>query len=116
MTDGRCIRCRNAVTNRFLFALRRDLLTRTNLARHLLFAVAVVVLRVPPAGAQAGGSVSGTIKDPSGGVVPGATVTLTNAGLGNQFTGTSDGQGVYAFPNVPVGRYDLTVELDGFKP
>ena len=66
--------------------------------------------------AQAGGSVTGTVKDPSGGVIPGATITLTNATLGNQFNAVSDGQGAYAFPNVPVGRYDLLVNLEGFKP
>jgi hypothetical protein len=63
-----------------------------------------------------GGSVSGTIKDPTGGVVPGATVALMNTTLGTQFNVVTDGQGLYSFPNVPVGLYDLTVTLDGFKP
>ena len=66
--------------------------------------------------AQAGGSVTGTVKDSSGGVIPGATVTLMNTTLGNQFNAVTDGQGAYAFPNVPVGRYDLLVDLEGFKP
>ena len=66
--------------------------------------------------AQAGGSIAGTVKDQSGGVIPGATVTLTNRALGTLFTATTDGQGLYAFPNVPVGRYDLAVNLEGFKP
>jgi hypothetical protein len=68
------------------------------------------------ASAQASGSISGTIKDPSGGVVPGATVTLTNTALRTQFRVTSNVQGVYSFPNVPVGRYDLTINLERFKP
>ncbi len=68
------------------------------------------------AGAQAGGSVSGTVKDPSGAVIPGATVTLMNAALGNQLLAVTDGQGGDAFPNVPVGRYDVTITLEGFKP
>ena len=68
------------------------------------------------ASAQAGGSVTGTVKDTTGGVIPGATVTLMNTALGNQFTAVTDGQGVYSFPNVPVGRYDLTIALEGFKP
>ena len=66
--------------------------------------------------AQVGGSVSGTIKDPTGGVVPGATVVLMNTTLGTQFNVVTDGQGLYSFPNVPVGSYDLTVTLEGFKP
>ena len=66
--------------------------------------------------AQVAGSIAGTIKDPSGGVIPGATVTVRNTALGTQLTTTSDAQGSYAFPNVPVGRYDLTITLEGFKP
>src|SRR5579871_698344 len=65
--------------------------------------------------AQAGGSVSGTVKDRSGGVVPGASVTLINTTLGASFNTVTDAQGAYAFPNVPVGRYDLTMSLEGFK-
>jgi Carboxypeptidase regulatory-like domain len=74
------------------------------------------VLIASTAGAQAGGSVSGTVKDPSGAVIPGATVTLMNTALGNQLLAVTDGQGGYAFPNVPVGRYDVTITLEGFKP
>src|SRR5262252_1369315 len=83
-----------------------------------LFTLAVLAIfaNVPFASAQAGGGVSGIIKDPSGAVVPGVTVTLVNAALGTPFVATSDGQGAYAFPNVPVGRYDLVVNLHGFKP
>lgn len=66
--------------------------------------------------AQVGGSISGTIKDQSGGVIPGAMVVMMNTALGTQVRTTSDGQGLYSFPNVPVGRYDLTITLDGFKP
>lgn len=64
---------------------------------------------------QAGGSVSGTVKDASGGVVPGATAVLANVALGTKFLAATDGQGTYSFPNVPVGRYDLTVSLAGFR-
>jgi Carboxypeptidase regulatory-like domain len=67
------------------------------------------------AAAQAGGSLSGTVKDTSGGVIPGATVTLMNTTLGNQNVAITDGQGAYSFPNVPVGRYNLTITLEGFK-
>jgi hypothetical protein len=68
------------------------------------------------ASAQAGGSIAGTIKDPTGGVVPGATVAVTNTAISTQFTTVSDAQGIYSFPNLSVGRYDLTITLDGFKP
>jgi hypothetical protein len=92
------------------------LASRKNLARSVMSVLMVISLLVPAASAQAGGSISGTIKDSTGGVIPGATVTLMNTALGTPFTVTSDGQGGYAFPNVPVGRYDLLITLDGFKP
>ena len=66
--------------------------------------------------AQVGGSISGTIADPTGAMIPGAMVTITNAALGTQFNVISDMQGHYTFPNVPVGRYTLSATLSGFKP
>ena len=74
-------------------------------------------LSVPaPAVAQVGGSLSGTVKDPSGAVVPGVTLTITNAVIGTTFNTVTDTQGLYSFPKLPVGRYDLSLTLDGFKP
>jgi hypothetical protein len=69
----------------------------------------------PVAWAISGGSLAGTVKDPSGAVIPHAQVTLTNSGLQSVFRATSDGQGVYTFPALSVGRYDLTIEAPGFK-
>ena len=65
--------------------------------------------------ALAGGSLSGTLKDQSGGVVPLATVTATNTEVRSEFKTTSDAQGVYSFPALPVGHYDLTVTVAGFR-
>ena len=65
--------------------------------------------------AAANGSLSGTIRDPSGAVVPGAAVTLINTALKTEFSAISDGRGFYSFPTVPVGHYDLTVAAAGFK-
>ena len=61
------------------------------------------------------GRLSGTIKDPSGAVFPGATITLVNTALKSEFRTVSDGQGFYSFPALPVGHYDLTIEAAGFK-
>jgi hypothetical protein len=66
--------------------------------------------------AQVGGSLSGTVKDPSGGVVPGVSVTATNTVLKTMFSTVTDGQGLYSFPKLAVGKYDLTLQIDGFKP
>jgi hypothetical protein len=63
-----------------------------------------------------GGSISGTVKDVTGGVIPGAMVTATNVALRTEFKTMTDARGFFSFPNLAVGRYDLTIELSGFKP
>jgi hypothetical protein len=68
------------------------------------------------ASAQVAGSISGTIKDISGGVIPGVTVTATHTALGTQVSTTTDAQGSYSFPQLPVGQYELLIQVDGFKP
>jgi Carboxypeptidase regulatory-like domain len=65
--------------------------------------------------AAANGSLSGTLRDPSGGVVAGAAITLVNSALKTEFTAICNGQGFYSFPSLPVGHYDMTVAATGFK-
>jgi hypothetical protein len=65
--------------------------------------------------ALANGSLSGTLKDQSGAVVSGATITLVNTALKSEYKAASNGQGFYSFPTLPVGHYDLTIEATGFK-
>lgn len=60
------------------------------------------------------GSISGTVKDPSGAVIAGATVTATNTATNVQMKTVSDEKGFYAFPSLPVGRYNVRVEEQGF--
>ena len=60
-------------------------------------------------------TVVGTVKDNSGGVVPGATVTLTNLDTGVTSVHTTDGTGSYEFVTVRIGRYKVTAELQGFS-
>ena len=62
------------------------------------------------------GSISGTLMDPSGAPIPAAMVTATNAAQGIQNKTTTDDKGVYDFPSLQVGTYDIKVELQGFKP
>ena len=82
----------------------------------LLSALAVLLTTAIAASAQVGGSVSGTVKDQTGGVMPGVSVTATNSVNGNKVDTTTSGQGAFSFPKLPVGRYDLLFTLDGFKP
>jgi hypothetical protein len=70
------------------------------------------------AAAQGVGGISGTVTDSSGGVMPGATVTLTNvqgAVGGNQTTVTSE-LGTYQFLRLVPGTYLVKAELQGFRP
>src|ERR1700686_2603775 len=62
------------------------------------------------------GSISGTLKDPSGALIPGATVIATNTATGIQNKTTTDTKGVFTFPSLQVGRYDLQAEVEGFRP
>jgi hypothetical protein len=64
--------------------------------------------------AAAGGSIAGAISDVTGAAIPHAQLKLTNTGLKTEFKSTSDARGFYAFPSLPVGRYDLRVEAKGF--
>jgi hypothetical protein len=63
-----------------------------------------------------GGRISGTVKDASGFVVPKAMVAITNLDTGVRQALTTDEKGVFAFLDLPVGRYDLEVVSSGFKP
>lgn len=66
--------------------------------------------------AQVGGRITGTVKDPSGAFVAGATVAVINAATGaKQETKTTD-QGVYTFPAVAVGQYSIEIGSAGFAP
>ena len=60
-------------------------------------------------------TVRGNIQDSSGGVVPGATVTLTNTGTKAVQSAVSDDRGQYLFSGLFPGTYDLKVELSGLQ-
>jgi hypothetical protein len=59
---------------------------------------------------------SGTIADPNGAVIPGATLKLVNIAQQTIWNAVSDKQGLYSFPDLPVGHYDLTITANGFAP
>ena len=75
-----------------------------------------LVLFAFPAHAQFDSAqISGLVRDQGGAVIPGVTVTITNAGTSQQRETVTNEQGFYALPNVPVGTYTVTAELPGFK-
>ena len=62
-----------------------------------------------------GGSVSGTVSDPSGAVISGATIVLSVPTGGTQGTVSSSADGSYSFPNVAPGHYQIQVDAPGFQ-
>lgn len=81
-----------------------------------LLAVALVVAAAPVYGQPAQtGTVQGEVKDSSGGVMPGVTMTLTSEDRGFVRSAVTDDAGKYVFPAVPIGRYTLNAALQGFK-
>src|SRR5258708_711814 len=61
------------------------------------------------------GSVSGTVTDPSGAGITGASVTITNAAMGTQNSTVTTGPGDYTIPQVSAGVYSVTVVAPGFS-
>ncbi|PYT98174.1 MAG: hypothetical protein DMG38_16590 [Acidobacteria bacterium] len=61
------------------------------------------------------GRVVGTVNDPGGAVVPGASVLLQNAAINSQATQQTNAVGQYTFPNVAPGNYRITVKKEGFR-
>jgi hypothetical protein len=57
----------------------------------------------------------GTVRDSGGGVVPGATVTAVNLGTKDTYETVSNDQGQYNIPAVRLGRYEITIALQGFR-
>ena len=69
------------------------------------------------AAAQVTGTVIGTVKDPQGGVIPGAAVTLTSESRGTKLPDVFTNEaGNFTFVNVPPDKYTIQVTMAGFKP
>ena len=79
-------------------------------------AIACVLLLAAPAAAQFDrGTISGVVKDQSGAVVPGVTVTAKSLQTQELATAVTDASGYFTMTTLRPGRYDVGAELDGFK-
>jgi len=83
--------------------------------RRSVFAVMVWLITCVPCMAQTLGTITGEVKDGSGGVVPGVTVTATNAGTNATREVQSNEAGAYSFPAMQPGNYVVKAELQGFR-
>jgi hypothetical protein len=83
-------------------------------ARTLAALIAVVLFALPLAAQEQRGSIEGVIKDASGAVLPGVTVQAKSAA--GTFSSVTDAQGIYRFPSLVPGQYDVNATLQGFLP
>ena len=90
-------------------------MNRSFVSTRLVVCVAVLLWAVPAASQSFYGSVLGAIKDAQGGIVPGATVVLTNVATSERREGVSADDGTFRFVNLVPGTYRLEVELTGFQ-
>src|SRR4051812_31843772 len=84
--------------------------------RKLLCSIGLTLILVMIASAQQGstGAITGTVFDPSGQVVPGATVKLTFELNGDTHTGTTNESGDFSFQALTPGAYTVRVDAPGF--
>ena len=86
------------------------------ISRRSCLAVILLFLSVPLAAQQAvsAASVSGTVEDPDGAVLPGATVVMRNIDRNQTLTAPTDARGRFRFPLLAIGNYELTATAAGF--
>ena len=75
--------------------------------------VTALVLLLPLAASAQEATVTGTITDTTGGVLPGVTIKAVNEASGNSFEAVTDGRGAYRLA-VRIGTYQITATLQGF--
>ncbi len=84
---------------------------RSGIALFILVSLASVIAQAQNPTA----TLVGTVQDPSGGVIPGATVVARNVATNLRWTGVSGNAGEFTIPNLPPGQYTVTAEKEGFR-
>src|SRR5262245_44824089 len=87
------------------------------MSRKLVLICTIAALLVVPWAAHAQrttGDIRGVITDQSGAILPGVTVTLRGPMVAGARTTVSNEEGIYRFPDLPPGIYEVTAELSGF--
>src|ERR1043165_1478260 len=81
----------------------------------MLLVAGILALTAGSAAAQATGQIFGKVTDSTGGVLPGATVTVSGPTLQAPLVAVTAASGAYSFPSVPIGTFSVTIEMSGFK-
>src|ERR1700690_2546049 len=83
--------------------------------RTLFVATCLLVLAATLFGQAGTGSITGTVTDPAGAVVSGASVDVTNIETGVVYPAVTTTTGLYTVINLPIGTYSVSVTVPGFK-
>src|ERR1700719_2204397 len=79
-----------------------------------ILAIIIFISTLSAAAQQAGGTILGVVTDPTSGGVSGGTVTIKNSGTGVERTVQTNGDGLYAAPNLIPGTYEVSIAAAGF--
>jgi hypothetical protein len=79
------------------------------------FAAFLISIAWAPSAFAQNAQITGTVKDSSGAIIPGATITARNLDTGLSRTGVTDAAGEFRLPSLPPGRYSVSTELSGFS-
>lgn len=88
---------------------------RRHIAWRLLLTLWIGLLSAAGEAQVTTGTIVGTVKDPGGAAIPGATVTITDVNKGTASTFTTDATGSYNAPFLIPGTYEVAIEMSGFK-
>src|SRR5215472_204318 len=77
--------------------------------------VCALLFVAPTVAQELRGTIDGVVRDASGAILPGVTIEARSAG-GGVWSTVTDGNGIYRFPSVLPGTYEVTATLAGFKP
>jgi outer membrane receptor protein involved in Fe transport len=83
--------------------------------RRIILTLAILLFAVGLVGAQTTGNIDGKVTDDTGGVLPGATVTLSSPALLGARTAVTNESGSYRFPSLSIGAYSVQASLQGFE-
>ena len=81
----------------------------------LVLSAAAATALAQSGGASSTGSIQGRVRDNTGAVLPGVTVSITGPSMIGVQTAVTSTDGVYRFPGVPAGTYRVTYEMNGFS-
>jgi hypothetical protein len=89
---------------------------RTPYSRSVSSLLAIAFILAGAAWAQSTGTITGTVTDQSGSVIPNVSIVVTNQDTGENRTTATGDAGIYLVPSLPVGKYRIEVKANGMQP